>query len=91
MNPGLWICPIDLFIEDHNSSGLRFDSNRKNEMGCMYQFYSCNNFNNFKNLDSMYHKLMGKWGGKIRMKLDLLAGMQYSLGSWNSSLIRRKK
>ena len=57
------------------------------EVGLHLRICSLGQFHVF----SMYHKLMGKWGGKIRRKLDLLAGMQYSLGSWNSSLIRRKK
>jgi len=29
--------------------GLRFDSNRKNAVGCMYQFDICNNFICFEN------------------------------------------
>jgi len=40
MNPSLWVCP---FIgKKPNFSGLRFDHNRKNEIGCMYQFGTCN-------------------------------------------------
>jgi len=34
-----------------HSSGFRFDSGRKNEIGCMYQFDICNNSKNFENFD----------------------------------------